>query len=69
MDDNSPLRALLGAVDRILVDQGVNPGEVLEGDKLLIAASYVEAWGVQEKIGITTLSEEQVRARLFNAAP
>lgn len=69
MDDNTPLRALLGAVDRTLLDQGVEPGSVTQDDKLLIAASCVEAWGVQEKMGITTLPEDQIRARLFDAAP
>lgn len=67
MGDTNPLRALLGAVDRTLLDQGVSPGAVTEDDKLLIAASYVEAYGVQEKMGITTLPEDQIRARLFSA--
>lgn len=68
MDDNAPLRALLGAVDHILIEQGVNPEVITEDDKILMAASYVEACGVQEKMGITTLPEDQIRARLFGTA-
>jgi hypothetical protein len=67
MDDNAPLRALLGAVDHVLIEQGVNPEIVTQDDKLLMAASYVEACGVQEKMGITTLPEDQIRVRLFGA--
>jgi hypothetical protein len=69
MDDTTPLRALLGTVDRMLQDQGVSPQLVSDDDKLLIAASYVEAGGIQEKMGITTLQEDQIRARLFHAEP
>lgn len=69
MTDDSPLRALLGAVDRTLIDQGVNPEIVTEGDKLLMAASYVEAWGMREKMSITTLPEDKPNDRVLDIAP
>jgi hypothetical protein len=68
MDDNAPLRALLGAVDHMLTDQGVNPAIVTDEDKILLAAQYVETAAVQEKIAATTLPEDQIRARLFDTA-
>jgi hypothetical protein len=69
MDDTSSLRALLGAVDRTLIDQGVNPDIITEDDKLLMAAAYVEAWGVRERMNITTLPEDQTRVPLFDSEP
>jgi hypothetical protein len=65
MDDTSPLRALLGTVDRTLVDQGVDPTVVTEDDKILIATQYVETAGVRERMAITTLMEDHPCARLL----
>jgi len=70
MDDNVPLplRVLLHTVDHMLEEQGVDPETVTEDDKILLATQYVETAAVREKIEATTLPEDQIRARLFDAA-
>lgn len=53
MDDSPVMRALLGTIDRVLIDQGVDASVVTEEDKLLLAIQYVEAGGIREKVQAT----------------
>lgn len=69
MDDHSPMLALLGAVDRALSDQGVNPEIVTDGDKLLIATQYVEAAAVREKMLLTIPPEVHTLEPVLRTAP
>jgi hypothetical protein len=56
MDES--MLALIGTVDRALVDQGVNPEIVSDQDKILIATQYVETAALQEKMVMTVTPSE-----------
>lgn len=53
MDDSPSMRALLGTIDRVLSDQGVDAAVVTEEDKILLAIQYVETGGIREKVQAT----------------
>lgn len=53
MDDSPIMRALLGTIDRVLIEQGVDANVVTEDDKLLIAVQYVECGAIREKVQAT----------------
>ncbi len=51
--DDSPMRALIGTVDRVLSEQGVDASVVTDDDKILLAIQYVETGGIREKVQAT----------------
>ncbi len=53
MDDSPTMRALLGTIDRVLSDQGVDADVVTDEDKILLAIQYVETGGIREKVQAT----------------
>jgi hypothetical protein len=57
--------ALLGTIDRVLSDQGVNAEVVTDEDKLLLAIQYVETGGIREKVQATIPPEVHRLGRLF----
>lgn len=65
----NPLHVLLSTVDRLLADQGVNPSLVADGDKILIAAQYVETGSEREKMFLTRLPKDPTRDALPDSAP
>lgn len=66
--DSSPMRALVGSVDRLLEEQGVDASVVTEDDKLLLAAQYVETGGLREKLAATIPPEVLQLDPLFRTA-
>lgn len=67
-NDHSPMLALLGVVDRALAEQGVDPSDIAEGDKLLIAAQYVETGAVRERMA-QTIPLEVPRDPVLDSSP
>jgi len=57
VDISPTMLALLGTIDRVLTEQGVDATVVTEDDKLLIAIQYVETCGIRERVLATNPPE------------
>lgn len=65
VDDSPAMLALIGTIDRVLSDQGVDADVVTEEDKLLLAIQYVETGGIREKVQAAIPPEVHRLGRLF----